>query len=298
MVYRASDPLLDRLVAIKVPRRGILTDEQMTEVGIDFYHEAAIADQFHHPNVVTIYDVGRDRDLDFMVMELVEGNSGRDLIQTGSRLSVWDTLSIVYDCCRALDFIHYHGIVHRDIKPGNLLVTTARDRSKIVDFSVAHGLDEVPEEIRGTLAYMAPETLRRGGPVDQRSDLFGVGATMYEFLTGRRPFGSSGPEAIRRIRKEAPEALEGIRDDVPDKVLEIVHRALEKHVDDRYQSALEYADAVYSAKRSVEREGPTRGIDANDAYVSLRRSEWFGSFAPEQVNEMLEVGGDRGARGG
>ena len=290
VVYRASDPLLDRLVAIKVPRRGVLTHEQVTDVGVDFYHEAAIAGQFNHPNVVTIYDVGRDGDLDFMVMELVEGSSGRDLIQSESQLAVWDALSIIYDCCRALDFIHYHGIVHRDIKPGNVLVSTARDRSQIVDFSVAHRLDVVPEGVRGTLAYIAPEALRRGAPIDHRSDLFGVGATLYEFLAGRRPFGSSGQEVVQRIRNEAPAALADIRDDLPDKVIEIVDRALEKNVDDRYQSALEYADAVYAAKRAVESEGPSRSFDTNDAYVSLRRSEWFGSFAPEQVNEMLEVG--------
>jgi hypothetical protein len=169
-------------------------------------------------------------------------------------------------------------------------VTTGRAHAKLGDFSVAHALDDVPADIRGTLAYMSPESFVRGGPLDQRSDLFGMGATMYEFLTGRRPFGSSGREVARRIRDEPPEAVNTLRDDVPEKVADIVHRALEKDVDARFQSALEYADAVHAAKRSLAQEGPARAIDASDAYVSLRRSEWFGSFAPEQVNEMLEVG--------
>lgn len=290
VVYRAHDPLLDRLVAIKVPRTGDITDDQMTELSADFYHEASIAGRFQHPNVVTIYDVGRDRGLDFMVMELVEGCSGRELLNTSQGLPVWDVLSIVYDCCRALDFIHYRGIVHRDIKPGNVLVGSARDHSKIADFSIAHRVDDVAYRGRGTLAYVSPECLTPGMPVDQRSDLFGMGATMYEFLTGNRPFGSSGSSTVDRILNEPPELIDASRLGIPESIVAIVMKALEKRAEDRFESALDFADAVYSAKRSLEVRGPDTAVAAGDAYVSLRRSEWFGSFAPEQVNEMLEVG--------
>lgn len=289
VVYRAHDPLLDRLVAIKVPRTGALTDDQMTELSADFYHEAMIAGRFQHPNVVTIYDVGRDRGRDFMVMELVDGCSGRELLRGSPGLPVWDVLSIVYDCCRALDFIHYQGIVHRDIKPGNVLVGTARDHAKIADFSIAHRVEDVTIRRRGTLAYMSPESLTPRMPVDRRADLFGMGATMYEFLTGVRPFGSSGDETVQRILNEPPDPIDASRLGIPEAVVAIVGKALEKRAEDRFESALDFADAVYSAKRALETQNPDTA-NAGDAYVSLRRSEWFGSFAPEQVNEMLEVG--------
>ena len=290
VVYRARDPLLGRAVAIKVPRSRDGGETAKSDLSAHFYREAAIAGRFSHPNVVSVHDVGRDGETDFMVMELVDGVSGRDLVQRSGTLPVWDVLTIVYECCRALDFIHYHHIVHRDIKPGNVLITHDRDHAKLVDFSVAHWIGETVDRVQGTLPYMSPEAFRRDANLDHRSDLFGMGSTMYEFLTGSRPFGSAGRETRYRILNFPAPAIELLRDDVPQCVCDVVERAMAKEPDARFQSALEFANAVHLAKRSISRQEPVVRADETDAYVSLRRSEWFGQFSPELVNEMLQVG--------
>jgi len=297
-VYRARDPLLNRVVAIKLLRPTADGETAKNDLGTAFYREASIAGRLIHPNVVSVHDVSRDGEWDFMVMELVDGLSGRELVRRYGTLPVWDALTVTYECCRAMDCIHYHGIVHRDIKPGNVLVTHGRDHAKLVDFSAAHWVGETVERIQGTLPYMSPESFRREARLDHRSDLFGMGVTMYEFLTGRRPFGSAGRETLERIINCPAPPIDLSRDDVPESVCEIVDRAMAKDPDDRFQSALEFADAVHVAKCSVALKGMESRLDETDAYVSLRRSEWFGEFAPELVNEMLQVGETQMHEGG
>ena len=123
VVFLAFDPLLEREVAIKVPRFRTLGSEKRAQIRADFYHKAAISGRFHHPNIVTVHDVGRDGDSDFIVMEYVDGESLSEYIKSAKVIALEETLRLMYECCVGLDNIHYYGVIHRDIKLGNIMLS-------------------------------------------------------------------------------------------------------------------------------------------------------------------------------
>ena len=144
VVFRAYDPVMDRDVAIKSAKADILTEEQIKEVIEEFHYEAKIAGKYAHENIVTIYDVIRHDRLDHIVMEYVPGRSVQDYMKATGPLDVDEALSIVHKCCVGLAYIHYHGVIHRDIKPGNIMYHPAQGIAKLMDFSVAHNIEDPP----------------------------------------------------------------------------------------------------------------------------------------------------------
>jgi eukaryotic-like serine/threonine-protein kinase len=242
-VYRARDIRLDRIVAIKTLRADLARDQIFQA---RFRREAQSAASLNHPNIVAVYDTGEDMatgvPVPYIVMEFVDGYTVRDLLQDGHRLLPERSLEIIDGVLRALDYSHQAGIVHRDIKPGNVMVTRNGD-IKVMDFGIARAMSDAQAtmtqtaQVIGTAQYLSPEQAR-GERVDSRSDLYSAGCLLYELLTGRPPFTGDSPVAIayQHVR-ENPIPPSQVDPDVPAWADAIVLKAMAKSPADRYQTA-------------------------------------------------------------
>jgi eukaryotic-like serine/threonine-protein kinase len=242
-VYRARDIRLDRIVAIKTLRADLARDQIFQA---RFRREAQSAASLNHPTIVAVYDTGEDMStgvpVPYIVMEYVDGRTVRDLLQEGHRLLPERLLEIIDGVLRALDYSHQAGIVHRDIKPGNVMVTRNGD-IKVMDFGIARAMSDAQAtmtqtaQVIGTAQYLSPEQAR-GERVDSRSDLYSTGCLLYELLTGRPPFTGDSPVAIayQHVR-ENPVPPSRVDPDVPPWADAIVLKAMAKSPADRYQTA-------------------------------------------------------------
>jgi serine/threonine-protein kinase len=242
-VYRARDIRLDRIVAIKTLRADLARDQIFQA---RFRREAQSAASLNHPSIVAVYDTGEDMTsgvpVPYIVMEYVDGRTVRDLLQEGHRLLPERSLEIIDGVLRALDYSHQAGIVHRDIKPGNVMVTRNGD-VKVMDFGIARAMSDAQAtmtqtaQVIGTAQYLSPEQAR-GERVDSRSDLYSTGCLLYELLTGRPPFTGDSPVAIayQHVR-ENPVPPSRVDPDVPPWADAIVLKAMAKSPADRYQTA-------------------------------------------------------------
>ncbi len=244
VVYRAYDPVMDRDVAIKSAKAEALTEQQIKDVIDEFHYEAKIAGKYAHENIVTIYDVISHGKLDHIVMEYVPGRSVHDYMKATGPLDVDEALSIVHKCCVGLAYIHYHGVIHRDIKPGNIMYHPAQGIAKLMDFSVAHNIEDPPVRDTGTIAYMAPEHFDQARKISLLTDIFALGSTMYRILSGKYPFTSKN--TAHQIQNEDPVPITELRSDIPQDVANIICKAIAKSDTDRYQNAAEFAKAVES----------------------------------------------------
>jgi len=244
-VYLAHDDLLDRDVALKelaVP--DYLSDEEREEVSERFRLEAKAAARLTHPQILTVHDIIASGNRQFIVMEYLEGKTLRDIL--AERIfSTEEIMSIAPMISEALYYAHTQGIIHRDVKPDNIFVLE-NGNIKVADFGIAKMLkvsDRTHTDvIMGTPNYIAPE-LVKGLSYDHRVDIFSLGVTIYEMLTGRRPFDAENDYAIIfRVASEMPAPLEEFRDDLPDKLVRAVYRALEKEPALRYPSMKEFKD--------------------------------------------------------
>lgn len=264
IVYRAYDPALDRDVAIKLARNDDLNESAMAQVALEFSHEAKIAGKFAHENIVTIYDVVTGSQVNYLVMEFVPGRSLDDYMKATGRLELDEALMITHKCCVGLAYIHYNGVIHRDIKPGNVMYHPAHRIVQLMDFSVAHKIEEPPPRDTGTIAYMAPEHFDPQRRISQLTDIFALGSTLYRLLSGQYPFSSQ--HTAFQILHQDPEPIRNLREDVPDAVATLVNRAMAKSDDDRFQSAAEFARAV---ERVAAEIFPTNAvIDTAARYLS------------------------------
>ncbi len=191
VVYKARDPLIGRTLAIKtITLSGLLSEGQLGEFKARFFREAQAAGLLHHANIVTIHDVGVENDVPFMAMEFVEGTSLAKRLKEEGRLGAEEAVHVIRQVAEGLAYAHERGIVHRDIKPDNILIENGTGRAVIADFGVAHvTTSELTRtgEILGTPFFMSPEQVL-GDPLDGRSDLFSLGVVFYLMLVGRRPF--------------------------------------------------------------------------------------------------------------
>ncbi len=242
VVYRAYDPVMDRVVAIKSARTDTLSPEQIREVIAEYHHEAKVAGKYAHENIVTIYDVITHEGLDHIVMEYVPGRSVHDYMKATGPLDLDEALSITYKCCVALAYIHHHGVIHRDIKPGNIMYHPAQGLVKLMDFSVAHNIEDPPLRDTGTIAYMAPEHFDPKRRISLLTDIFALGATLYRILTGKYPF--TNKNTAWQILHDAPVPITDLRPGIPPEVVVIIDKAMAKSDADRYQSAAEFASAI------------------------------------------------------
>jgi hypothetical protein len=234
-VYKARDPLIGRMVALKVITSGLTNKPELLE---RFYQEARSAGALQHPNIVTVYELGKEGDLPFIAMEYLGGDSLEKMIARQEPLPLSKKVGYVIQICRALEYAHKHGVVHRDIKPGNIMGTT-EGTVKVVDFGIARLVDASKTQtgtLIGTLGYMSPQQLR-GEHADERSDIWAVGVLFYEMVCYKRPFQGDNPAALMMsiISKEPP-PLAGTGIDCTSEVESVIFRMLQKEAIDRYQS--------------------------------------------------------------
>lgn len=255
VVYKARDPLIDRVVAIKTINLG-LAQEDKEEYEGRFYQEAKAAGRLNHPNIVTIYDVGKSGDIAYIAMEFLHGCELRDLMRENGKLPVDQVLDMVAQVASGLAYAHEHGIVHRDIKPSNIMVI--RDgHVKITDFGIARMASSAVRTqtgmVLGSPKYMSPEQVL-GKVIDQRSDIFSLGVMLYEMLTGESPFMGENVNAIMfQTLNSMPAAPGTLNSAVPDMLNFIVAKALAKELDDRYQNAKDFATDLRACRDTLPR---------------------------------------------
>jgi len=237
VVYRARDARLERIVAIKVLHSLPANDANYLS---RFQQEARSAARLAHPNIITVHDAGREAEICYIVMEYVEGETLRMMLARKGRLSLDQTLEIAIQICQGLAHAHQRGVVHGDLKPGNLMVT-AEGMVKIADFGLAWEIEQDPSAgnlgVAGTVAYLAPERIESGAG-DERSDLYALGAVLYELLTERPPFtGSSASQIMQGHLQGQPTSLHARQPDIPAFVERVVLKLLEKEPERRYKTA-------------------------------------------------------------
>ena len=270
-VLLAKDPAIDRVVAIKlVQTADYLTASQRDKYRERFYREASAAGQLLHPAIATVFDVGHTDDgTPFLVMEYVKGETLRELLENG-KPTLAETLRIARDVLEALGFAHAQGIVHRDVKPSNIMVTS-EGRAKIMDFGIAHVMGSeltAGGDLLGSPYYMAPEQLAKG-PITARTDLFSVAVVLYRMLTGVLPFtGDSFAAVAHAILHEKPLPPERLNPGIPRALSNLVLHCLEKSPEGRAGSAPEVLRALAAAEsgKIEKREAPR---------TSRRRTLWL-----------------------
>ena len=259
LVYEGRDPNLNRRVAVKTIKVDNLSEEAASEYEVRFRNEAHSAARLQHPNIVSVYDSDRDGDIAFLVLEYVEGNDLKHHLDKGEVFTLTQTIGIMSDLLSALSYAHNQKIVHRDVKPANLLVQ-ASGRIKLADFGVARIQDSgdvtrTQGSIVGTLKYMSPEQLE-GRPIDARADLFAAGVLLYQLLTGKRPFdGDTDFAVIQNIVGLTPPSVTICNAKLPLALDAVLAKALAKSRDQRFLSADDFMDALRLA--STEAEDPT-----------------------------------------
>lgn len=283
VVWKAYDLVLDRSVALKVLRPEMSDDDEFIA---RFRREAQSVASLSHPNIVNIYDVGEDGGLYFIIMELVDGQTLRDKLRAEGRFSTEEALRVAQQICQGLSHAHARRIIHRDIKPQNILFTKQGD-VKVADFGIARALGGVSTTSRdvvvGSAPYISPEQAKNG-TVSDRSDLYSLGIVLYEMLAGKPPFVGDSPVAIalQHVEGEAP-SLQKKVPEVPEAVDNLVRKALAKNPNDRFASANEMLRAINAliaagsslgttnAKRESTALPPRRGGDGLARPVKKKR---------------------------
>ncbi len=262
-VYLAHDITLDRKVAIKtlrVDHRPGSTEAQKRKMLLRFLQEARAAARLNHPNIVSVYHIGAMNGTYYIAMEYLDGQSFRDLMQSREQFSIDTILSLLIQVCSGLEFAHSHGIIHRDIKPGNI-VLLKNGTVKITDFGIARIeksqlIKTRDEGFMGTINYCSPEQLTNAALVDGRSDLFSAAVVLYQFLTGKLPFyGSSLAETIDNIIHGSPVPPSKMNSSIPVELEKVVLRALVKNPRDRFRTIGEFKQGL---QRSISSGKPRR----------------------------------------
>jgi eukaryotic-like serine/threonine-protein kinase len=246
-VYRAHDPHIGRDIAIKFLHAALAEDE---ECRTRFLREARAAGSLSHPHIAAVHDVGEIEGRPFMAMELLEGRSLADVLDTTPQLPIRDVMMLGLQLAQALEYAHGKGIVHRDIKPGNIMMLADKSGIKVTDFGIAHmeGLGAhaptLVGAVLGTPQYMSPEQTR-GDKLDGRSDLFSAGIVLYQAATGERPFQGDNLVAVaQQIATAEPPPLNARRPDMPPALRRVIERCLAKQPAQRFASGAELAQAL------------------------------------------------------
>lgn len=286
VVYKAKDRLLNRYVAIKILRPEFTRDEQFIE---NFRRESQAAAGLSHPNIVNVYDFGREGNINFIVMELVDGKPLSQLIEEKGKLDYKEAINITKQVASALSLAHKNQIIHRDVKPHNILITS-QGTAKLADFGIARAVSQSSiqgndDKIMGSVHYFSPEQAR-GAYVDERSDIYSLGIVLYEMLTGKVPFDGDSPItiALMHINDPVPK-VQGI----PPQLEKIIEKATDKYQSNRYKTAdemiedldnIEFITKVMggSAPKTAasdvseeETDGDLKKADERESHINTRK---------------------------
>lgn len=293
VVHLAHDPFTERDVAIKMALPEALKDESTgTRYRKMFFNEARVAGLLRHPNIVSVYDAGVQDDICYIVMEYVpESRTLGDHCQRGSLLDVEQIVRMSFKCARALDYAHRQGVVHRDVKPRNIMLA-GEDEVKLCDFSTAlildpDGRDTQVQGYVGSPMYMSPEQILEEH-ITPQSDVFSLGLVMYQLLSGFHPFvADTLQELITNISTARHAPLASLRAEVPQVLMHIVDRALEKDPEQRYKSALDVAadlSLVYEHVELFKEE-----ISSKEKFNMVSRLDFFKEFDASEIWEIIKA---------
>ncbi|MET0026278.1 MAG: protein kinase [Candidatus Thiodiazotropha sp.] len=278
IVYKAFDPEINRVLAIKLLRGEYAAD---SEYRYRFLQEAKAAGKLTHPNIVTIFDVGEVEQGPYIAMEFLEGRTLEQIMAANTEITLREVVIYGIQLAEALDYSHAHGIVHRDVKPGNIISPGDEHTIRITDFGIARM--EAPNKehhtmlgaVLGTPQYMSPEQVE-GLPVDGRSDLFSLGVILYQLITGERPFVSETfTSLLMKIVQEEPAPIDVSKKDVPESLKHIVEKLLSKKPEQRFQTGKELAVAM----RRVVREIDEKQQHSNESKILPLRIKWTAIMA-------------------
>jgi eukaryotic-like serine/threonine-protein kinase len=305
VVYKAEDLRLGRYVALKLLPQFLASDPETLQ---RFEREARAASALNHPNICTVYEIDESENLHFIAIELIEGETLKNRIARGP-VDIPETLDIVVEICSALEAAHSVGIIHRDVKPSNI-VLTAQGHAKLLDFGVAkrvaprsEGQEDnlmpvpatafelrltSPGAVLGTVAYMSPEQAS-GQEVDVGSDIFSLGAVLYEMATGKHPFpGSNADEVLRAIQLQPPSSMKQINPAVPFELMRITTKAMEKNCTRRYPAAAAMrADLQVLRDRLQSRAGEKKAVLAAALSIVLLVTVGAASWRVQRVREWI-----------
>ncbi|MBL4763197.1 MAG: protein kinase [Gammaproteobacteria bacterium] len=292
VVFEAYDPFVQRTVAIKVAApenfdANMSTDEYLAT----FFSEVHTAGSMHHPQVISVFDAGTDGDLAYIVMEYIKGETLEEYISGDKTMTVEKVVDVIFQCCKGLEYVHKQGVIHRDLKPANIMITAEGD-VKLMDFSIAHANVETEGarvvEIKGSPMYMPPEQVQLERRLVPQSDLYSIGAVMYELLARRPMFRASSIDAlIYQIINIEPDSLSDIRPDVPFDVIKIVNTAIHKIIYDRYDNAAAFANELSRAFTNLNSVG--KEIAEKERWAVYRRLKFFEFFSDDQISEVTNV---------
>lgn len=260
-VFLATDGVLERLVAIKLLADHLAEDDDFVA---RFRREALAAARLQHPNIVQVFDSGEDTESrrHFIVMEFVDGPSCADMLRDQKQLEIEEAVQIVRDACHGLDYAHRAGVVHRDVKPGNLLLGDESRSTKLADFGIAKAAEQTRitqvGSVLGTAAYLSPEQAR-GDEAGPPSDIYSLGVCAYQFLTGRLPHEyTSLTELALKQQQEDVDPIVDLRPEVPPELDRAIRVALERDAERRYSSTLEMARSIEAGLDGLETEATRR----------------------------------------
>ena len=287
VVFKGRDPLIGRAVAVKTITSGVAESSDLLE---RFYREARAAGGLQHPNIVTIHELAESGGAPFIVMEYLEGESLEKLIAREPALPLATKVGYVVQACQALDHAHRHGVIHRDVKPANIVVT--RDGVvKVVDFGIARLADTSKTQtgtLVGTLAYMSPERIR-GDQADARGDIWALGVVLYELLAYQRPFaGENHAALLMSILQNEPPSIRQFVPQCPAALERVILKALHKDEKQRYPSMEALLKNIESVHASLTREGSRTGSGeqprAANSRIDLGSSEGAGKIPGAESN--------------
>ncbi len=294
VVYQGYDPFVRRDVAIKValsqPKPDASKDNEASPNHSHFFLEARAAGMLQHAHIVALYDAGIEGDVNYIVMEYIDGDTLRKYTRKNDeKLSIEQVVDVIFKCSKALDFAHKKGVLHRDIKPSNIMLN-AEGVVKIMDFSVAELSDHQSnrgDALVGSPLYMSPEQVRREAPVPQ-SDLYSLGAVMFELLAREPPFVSDNMDQLfDDIKNKPAPSLKSKRPDLPSELCDVVTKLLSKEPAKRFASGQELATALSRIYDALRYSGEQ--LARRENRDSLRSLSFFNDFADSEIDEILSV---------
>jgi serine/threonine protein kinase len=290
-VYLSHDPYYGRDVAIKVYNGDTSGDDERSRVARKmFLSEAHMVGMLHHPNILPIYDAGEEGGHCYIVTEHIHGaRTLASYCRSDNLLRLDDLVEIMFKCAKALHYAHSRGVIHRDVKPSNIMLTQEND-VRIIDFGIALVADSDIsriEGIAGSPSYMSPEQVQ-SIELTHRSDLYSLGAMLYELMAGVRPFrGGNLAKLLHQIVYATPPPIHSLRQDIPIELEEVVTTAMHKEPSERYASGLDMAAALTRAHQQLRRR--VSRMDQQEQFGLLRRLKFFHDFSHSEIQEVMRA---------